>query len=396
MSVNKFKIIFINYGPYAGCCGVHIHFLANALVELGYECKVFLLNTKNADHYFGKTNYAIHSAAEIAELPIDFFENSIIHAWTPRETVRVQIMTLRRRIKVPYIVHLEDNEVLIAGKELGTNILEEQKEMMRKNPELGHRFLYTHPLYFESFLQKSSGVTCIIKALEEFAPQGVPRMTFWPACEDIFFNIPLERNMQARQACEMGDDLHVIVYPGAIHSFNGPYFIELLLAVEQLHQQGFSLKIIRCGIEDYEYSDEIIKLYQKHVILMDDMPSKELPNLMGLADFLVQPGAPRSFDDYRFPSKAPFFLASGRPVILPNTNVAEKLRHGKDCFLLEKGDAQEIAKYLQILIEHPELAKSIGMQGRMKARDLFSWEKSAKLLIPFYEAAINKHNASKV
>ena len=44
------------------------------------------------------------------------------------------------------------------------------------------------------------------------------------------------------------------------------------------------------------------------------------------ADALVQPGGPDAFNDYRFPSKLPDFLASGKPVVLPATNIGRYLR----------------------------------------------------------------------
>ncbi len=386
MSDNKQKIIFLNYGPYYGCSGVHIHFLANALVELGHDCTVFLPDDRGATEYFGKCLYPIHKFTEILTLPVEFFEGAVLHIWTPREPVRVPTAILRQRIKLPYIVHLEDNEILITGKHFGINTLQEQKIFAKNNPEAFEKFIETHPLHFEPFMRSSSGVTCIIKKLEEFVPEGVPRMTFWPACEEDFFNIPMERNMALRKAFEFDDDTYVIVYPGGIHEHNVQYFRELLLAVDQIVSSGISLKIVRCGIE-YEYDDDTFALYQKHVLLVEDLDSSQLPRLMALADLLVQPGMPGDFDDYRFPSKSPFFLASGRPVILPHTNVAEKLKHGLDCFLMKKGDAAEIVKYLSMLIEHPELAKNMGIQGRATARKVFSWTKAAQSLLPFYEQA---------
>ncbi len=391
MSEDRLKIIFINYGVYAGCSGVHIHFLANTLVAMGHECSVFLYRTDGSDDYFGETNYPIYSFRDISTLPIEHFENAIIHVWTTRELARIPTAMLRQRIKLPYLVHLEDNEILISGKELGVYTLEEQKALVKEQPELLEKLACTNPLFFESFMRASSGVTCIIKKLEEFVPEGVPRMTFWPACEDVFFQLSRQRNLKLRKSCDIDEETFVLVYPGAIHEFNGVYFVALLRAVEQLSAEGFSLRIIRCGIEDYFYDDELLELYGKHVVFMGNVKASELPQLIAFADILVQPGAPRSFDDYRFPSKAPYFLASGRPVILPQTNVAEKLQHGRDCFLLKKGDADEIAKYLRMLMTHPELAESIGAQGRATARALFSWEKAAQSLIPFYKNALLNH-----
>ncbi len=392
MPNEKFKIVFINYGGYAGCCGVHIHFLANTLVAMGYECSVFLFNTKGAAEYFGTANYPIYAYADLETLPVEYFENSIIHAWTTRETVRHPTNLLRSRIKLPYIVHLEDDEIFITGKFLGAYTLAEQKALVQKDPQKYKKIVYTHPLHFEAFMRASSGVSCIMKTLEDFVPKEVPTMTFWPACEQSFFELSRQRDVELRALCGLTDETYALVYPGAVHSYNGPYFIELLRAVQMLEQDGFSMKIMRCGIEDFKYSAHEFALYKKYVVYLEGVVAHELPAFMGIADFLVQPGAPRTFDDHRFPSKVPFFLASGRPTILPDTNVAEKLRHGHDCFLLKTGDALEIAKYLKMLILQPDLAQRIGSNGRETARTLFSWPKAAASLIPFYKRALLQAN----
>ncbi len=387
MAGNKLKILFMNYGPYFGCSGVHIHFLANALADLGHDCHVFLPDTRGSNEYFGECNYAIHDFPSLVSLPVEFFEDAILHIWTTREAVRIPTAILRKRVKLPYLVHLEDNEVLITGRHFGINNLEEQKTFAKNNPEKFEKFLDTHPLYFESFMRNSLGVSCIIDKLQEFVPQGVPTMTFWPSCEDAFFNLSQERNIALRKGFEFDDDTFAIVYPGAVHHYNVQSFIELLLAIDRLNDEGFTVKLVRSGIEFDGYDEAILDLYRKHVLFVEDLNSSELPRLMALADILVQIGTPGDFDDYRFPSKVPFFLASGRPVILPQTNVAKKLKHGLDCFMMKKGDADEIVKYLKMLMGHAELAKNMGMQGRATARNLFSWEKAAKSLVPFYEDA---------
>ncbi len=391
MDSEKLKIVFINYGPYNGCSGVHIHFLANALVELGHECCVFLHITDRAAEYFGKPLYPIYKCSDIQHFPEEFFDDSVLHVWTTREAVRVPTAFIRKRNKRPYIVHLEDNEILITGQELGAATLQEQKKLVKENPNLVKNFILTNPLLFEPFMRASAGVTCIIRKLEEFVPEGVPRMTFWPACEESFFAISLERDLVARKICEMEDDTFVLVYPGAIHEFNGESFVQLLLAVEQLHKEGFSLQILRTGREDYKYDDATLELYKKYVVWAGEVEANELAPYVALADFLVQPGGPGAFDDYRFPSKIPYFLASGRPVILPNCNVAEKLQHGSNCFLMKEGSNEEITKYLRMLILHPSLAKSMGQKGRAASRALFSWKKSAQALVPFYRQALANH-----
>jgi glycosyltransferase involved in cell wall biosynthesis len=107
-----------------------------------------------------------------------------------------------------------------------------------------------------------------------------------------------------------------------------------------------------------------------------------------LADVLVQPGHSDPFNDYRFPSKLPEFLATGRPVILPEANIGRCLRTEEECLLLNDGDALEIAAGIERLLADPELSERLGRGGRAFANASFSWRRSAQRLKLLYERAL--------
>ena len=99
----------------------------------------------------------------------------------------------------------------------------------------------------------------------------------------------------------------------------------------------------------------------------------------------VQPGAPDSFNNYRFPSKLPEFFATGRPVILPRSNLGARLRHGVDAYVLDCADATGIAAAVRTLRADPALASRLAAGSARFARDHFSWDRSADSLAAFYE-----------
>ena len=80
------------------------------------------------------------------------------------------------------------------------------------------------------------------------------------------------------------------------------------------------------------------------------MPRASVPKLTAIADVLVQPGCANDFNDYRFPSKLPEFLAAGKPVLLPRSNLGRFLHDGVECVLLDQGNALDIASKLEALI----------------------------------------------
>lgn len=235
---------------------------------------------------------------------------------------------------------------------------------------------FIHPLRYREFLGGAAGVTCIIKALTRFVPEGVPTQVFWPSCEEAFFRIPFSHNKKVRQQLGLRDDETVLVYPGAVHAANAPIIDELFRALPLLAEQGYPVRLVRCGFDKDELlSPEALEARSRWGIQAGHVAAKELPHLIGAADILVQPGMPGPFDDCRFPSKLTFFLASGRPVITAPTNIGKLLRDGEHCLYLHDSSAGDIAAQVRRLMENRDLARKIGENGRAFARQHFSWER---------------------
>jgi glycosyltransferase involved in cell wall biosynthesis len=118
------------------------------------------------------------------------------------------------------------------------------------------------------------------------------------------------------------------------------------------------------------------------------VPREQIGRLYRLADVLVQPGAPDLYNDYRFPSKLPEFFASGRPVILPHTNIGRQATDGENCLLLHTGSPDEIAAHLARLHQDPGLREQVGRAGRRFADTHFSWPRAAQVLRGFYPSIL--------
>ena len=112
----------------------------------------------------------------------------------------------------------------------------------------------------------------------------------------------------------------------------------------------------------------------------------ERPVLLALleaADLFIQPGRAGPFNDYRLPSKLPEFLATGRPVILPATNVGRRLRHGIDAMLLRDGTAEEIAGHAEAVLDNPELAQRLSANARRFAAATYDRDRQVEKLERF-------------
>lgn len=384
------KIFFINYAPYAGCSGVHIHFLANALVERGHTCFVVVPETGNDDAYFGPIRYSVLTSLEAIHLAhhgSPLFRDAVLHAWTPREMTRTVTESLAAATGRPYLVHLEDNERYILEKvyKAPFDVLYAAAERGR----LESMPAFSHPVLHQRFLEGAAGVTCIIDALRRFVPEGVPSAVFWPACEDAFFRLSAAPNPKVREQLGIASDTTALVYPGSFHFANAHVMQQLYLALAKLAEWGHAVRLIRCGAECDSISPEAKEARERYVTHLGRVRAADLPDLIGAADILVQPGVPGPFDDCRFPSKLPFFLASGRPVITSPANLGHFLRHEEHCLFLADSSAEDIARNVMRLMDDTALARRLGQNGRDFARRYLSWDKSAARVEAFYQSVLN-------
>lgn len=380
------KVFLINYGGYMGNSGVHIHFLANALVAQGVDCFVVLPDGGTNPGYFGEPHYSFLSFEEIVHLAQRggaLFKDALFHVWTPRELVRPLTEALSIMTGRPYVVHLEDNEEHILEARSNRSFAELKLQSATETLELDPFFI--SPLHYEEFLQNAAGITCIVATLKRFVPEGVPSQVFWPACEEAFFRLPAAPNMAVREQLGFDKDEIVLAYPGAIHVVNEHIIESLYLSLALLHQQGYRVRLIRAGFESPSIKSEAAQARDRFVVHVGNVVATELPVLVGAANIVVQPGQPGPYDDYRFPSKLPFFLASGRPLVTARTNLGQHLKHEEHCLILQGSTAQDIADNVIRLIENPEFGRTLGTNGRAFARKYFSWDKSATKVKMFYE-----------
>lgn len=370
------RIIFINYYLYEFSSGVHIHFIANELTRMGHECTVVLPEVKNTTH-FGLPEYTFRNHREfIAELSAGHYgQDTILHAWTTRKTARIPTQTAARALGASYFVHLEDNENHIMDVYLRKHGSTTAVTEWARQTAIAQR----------DFLAGSSGATVLMDKLAEFVPQNVPVKLIWPACEREFFQIPQAPDIRMRERLGIQENTAVIVYPGNVHDSNRGRVAALYRALPLVSAAGHDIRLIRCSGVDRETPADLAEIVARYVLPIPNIPSRNLPQWLRMADLLVQPGLPDAFDDYRFPSKLPLFLASGRPVVLARTNLGRFLSDGENCLLLEDNTPQAIASRIVWLLEHPEESARIGHNGRKFAARNFSWSNTAKTLLAFYE-----------
>lgn len=379
------NVAFVAYESFRSNSGVHIFHLANELSALGYHCVVSVPHGVDTASELGVPRFqtvafGTKQAGDLA------FPNGrpadLVHAWTPRERVRRETESLTRVHGCPYVVHLEDNEDVVTSTFTGIPL--EQLRTTSDAVLAGFGDSLAHPRRWRTFLEGAAGMTVIIETLLEFRPEDLPAEVLWPAYEQDLF-VPSLPDPKLRKELRIRADDCVVVYHGNVHAANAREMRSLYLAVGLLQRQGRRVRLIRLGVDHVDLVGDLGTLANSWVTTLGYVRRAELPRYLALADVLVQPGSPGPFNDYRFPSKLPEFLAMEKPVILPRSNIGHHLTEGSDCLLLDEGNSIEIAEAVTRVMDNRNLAEELGRGARRFAEAQLNWTTSASKLSAFYE-----------
>jgi glycosyltransferase involved in cell wall biosynthesis len=380
------KLVLISHCNFHGNSAMHVFSIANELVTLGAEVVVCVPDSPETVHSHGVPKFLTVDYLQARGGAIAFRSGEnpdLIHAWTPRELVRKLTEELAGKYHCPYVVHLEDNEEVILKDDLRIAAYEHlyyYPEHLLDSLVSEHR---SHPVRYRQFLSKAVGITALMDRLLEFKPEGVPCLVFWPGFDSEFAAIN-GADTHFRERLGLKDDKYTLVYTGNVHASNVREVQSLYLAAAILHRRGVPIRLLKTGWNFAELNIEP-DLLSQYVKDLGFLARADVPSLLSLADVLVQPGKPDQFNDYRFPSKLPEYLVSGRPVVLPRTNIGRFIADGAEAILLDAGHAEEVASKVQILLDNQELRKRVGEGGRKFALEHLSWAKNVVALSNFYE-----------
>jgi glycosyltransferase involved in cell wall biosynthesis len=379
-------IIFVNYHHLDSNSGIHIFNLANELSKRGIKCTVCVPDHKEKADVLGNRAFEIQTFEE-AKRFMQPGRVDLIHAWTPRENVRKMTEILAEGYNAPYLVHLEDNEEAILESVLRMPV----KTLLhlpakQLNSLIPHHL--AHPIWYKQFLKNARGVTMVMDTLKAFSPENEAREVIWPGYEEeLLWHRPPDQALRRRLAITPQE--YVVVYTGNVHNANHQEVFSLYLAVGLLNRRGVQTRLVRSGTDYVRLYDKQLKILDQYCIPLGHLPRADLPALLSIADALVQPGKADAFNTYRFPSKLPEYLASGKPVLLPAVNIGRFLKDDEEAILLKDGNALEIAQKLEALFPDQERRERIGEGGRLFAEKHLKWSLGAEKLLAFYQKLLS-------
>ena len=124
----------------------------------------------------------------------------------------------------------------------------------------------------------------------------------------------------------------------------------------------------------------------KHILLIGAVPYDQVPYYLALADVGVAPfntsvHPPLRVGFYWSPLKVHEYMAMALPVVTIDLYPLNQIvRAGQEGLLYDEGDAGKLRAHIECLIDDPGLARRLGVAGRRRVIEKFSWQKHAEQL----------------
>jgi glycosyltransferase involved in cell wall biosynthesis len=386
------NILFALYGDLISNSAFPLMLHARELQRAGHQCAVAVpvgLDTAPGQDSPPSRGVLFEEAlAHPAALFPDARPADIVHAWTPRECVRKFVTAYLAIHPAPLVVYNEDNEDWISRQALGMVGLREDVLLQHSEDVISQWTAegLSHVLHYRSFIGLADAAVVIQDKLAPEVPPWVPVTTVMPGVDlDFFSPRPASSELRKRYGLKEGE--RVIVYNGGLNDFTRPGLETLCRVVGLVAEKGVPCRLLRTGPVPLDFLDRLPSGIAERVTELGILPREALPDLLALADVLVQPGKHDPFEDLRLPGKLPEFFAMGRPVLLPDTNIAGLLQDGIDAIIHRSGTPEEIADRCLELFADPARARAIGEAGRRFAETHFDPKTQAAKLLEVYEAA---------
>lgn len=178
-----------------------------------------------------------------------------------------------------------------------------------------------------------------------------------------------------------------ILFVGRISRQKG--ITHLLDAVKYLPRD---IKLVLCASspdtqEVLEEVEQKVKLYDNIIWINKMVEKEEIIELYSNAEVFTCPSVYEPFGIINLEA-----MACKTPVVASATGgIKEVVVHEETGFLVEPGNPEELAKYINILLNNKDLAIKFGENGRKRVEEMFSWESIAKKTHDMYKDVIGKY-----
>jgi glycosyltransferase involved in cell wall biosynthesis len=187
--------------------------------------------------------------------------------------------------------------------------------------------------------------------------------------------IKLPLGVEINEYANLGEEKYLL-YVGRLHRSKG--IEDLISAFVSLPRKfsEYELLIIGSGPNESRLK-QLVEKNSPKVKFLGNLPNKEVRKYFSKCTVFILPSYFEGFGIVILEA-----LASGKPVIASNImGPREIINHGFDGFLFEKGNVQELRKYLERVLSDKKLREKIGRNARKTVEDKYSFEKITDNLV---------------
>ena len=179
----------------------------------------------------------------------------------------------------------------------------------------------------------------------------------------------------------------VLLYFGMVGKRRGIF--ESLRAIAELKKRNHAVSLWVVGPVDktdlHRFSNDIIDLnIEKEVVHVPWVQLAELPSYLAKSDICLAPFEVNKQHESGIANKLFQYLYGGKPIVASNCKPQRELIENYQCGIVFKNE-NEYVEALEKLILHPELAKTLGENGKKRLFEDFAGEAYENKLISIYQ-----------
>ena len=245
--------------------------------------------------------------------------------------------------------------------------------------------------YIKPIFRKS--LSLFFKLLEDFYGKKYTRIiTATPHIKKIFEkrnrttdinNYPFYKEL-SNDSIEFSKKRNEICFVGAISEIRGLHFVvEALKNLDvRLNLAGkVNQKTYKEKLENTDGWDKVNELGQ---VNREEVKSILAHSKVGIVTYLPSPN-----HIFSQPNKLFEYMSAGIPIVASNFELWKDIVEKYKCGICVNPESpEEIAKAVKMIMDNPELAKSMGKNGVEAVKNKFNWESEEKKLIKLYKEIV--------
>jgi N-acetyl-alpha-D-glucosaminyl L-malate synthase BshA len=195
------------------------------------------------------------------------------------------------------------------------------------------------------------------------------------------FNDP---SLNFSESLNTGEKEKIVIFVGNLRPEKGLRY--LIKAMKYVTKKNLNIRLLLVG--EGSQKENLKKLANKldiedKVTFSGKVSVEKIPVYLKNSDIFVLPSLHEGFPNVLLEA-----MASGLPVVATNvTGINEIIEDGKNGFLVQSKNSEEIAKKILLLINNNDLRKNICDENRKKASK-YSWQRTVQMLEYVYERTL--------